>query len=125
LNSCSRIPLIQPTARPEIGTPYFQLFCRSMSTCNVQTLTAYRNCHQSVYRCLIRCCHVRIRTAKCFANSSEQHRWAVRFENVLLMKKRCSHLHSFCATVLSIGLATKATLIRVPKGRLGESVRRD
>jgi hypothetical protein len=34
----------------------------------------------------------------------------------------CSPLHSFCATGVSSGLATRVTLNRVSYGRLGESV---
>jgi hypothetical protein len=34
----------------------------------------------------------------------------------------CSHLHSFCATGVSSGLATRVTSNRVWRGRLGESI---
>jgi hypothetical protein len=33
----------------------------------------------------------------------------------------CSHLHSFCATVVNSGLATKLTLTRVLRGKMGGS----
>lgn len=35
----------------------------------------------------------------------------------------CSHMHSFCATDVSGGLATMVTMTRVSEGRLGETIR--
>jgi hypothetical protein len=42
--------------------------------------------------------------------------------HVLLMNTPCSHLHRVCATGVSSGLATRVTLTRVSRGRLGESI---
>jgi hypothetical protein len=44
--------------------------------------------------------------------------------HVLLMNTPCSHLYSFCASGLSSDLATRVTLTRVSRGRLGESITR-
>jgi hypothetical protein len=76
--------------------------------------------YKSVY-CLIRYFLVWIRTAKCFTSSSRRFReWA----HVLFVNRWCSNLHSFCATGVSGGLATRVTLTRVSWRRLGESVTR-
>jgi hypothetical protein len=58
---------------------------------------------------LIRYILVRIRIAKCFTNSSKRFRCEVMFENEHAFCL-CSHLFSVCATGVSIGLATRATL---------------
>jgi hypothetical protein len=42
--------------------------------------------------------------------------------HVLLANTPRSHLHSFCATGVSSGLATRVTLTRVSRGRLGEFI---
>jgi hypothetical protein len=84
-------------------------------------------CYQSVYCCLIRYFLVRIRIAKCFTNSSKRIRCEVMFENEHTFGSwitPCSYLHSFCATGVSSGLATRATLIQVSRGRFGESITR-
>jgi hypothetical protein len=44
--------------------------------------------------------------------------------HVLLVITPCWHLHSFCATGVNSGLATRVTLIRVPLGRMWESISR-
>jgi hypothetical protein len=44
--------------------------------------------------------------------------------HVLTVNTPCSHRHSFCATGVSSGLATRVTLTRVSRGRLGESLTR-
>jgi hypothetical protein len=66
-------------------------------------------CYQSVC-CLIRYFLVRICVTECFTNSSKRFRYEenVReWTHVLLVNKPCSHLHSFCATGVSSGLATR------------------
>jgi hypothetical protein len=42
--------------------------------------------------------------------------------HVLLVNTPCSHLHGFGSTGVSSGLATRVTLTRVSRGRLGESI---
>jgi hypothetical protein len=42
----------------------------------------------------------------------------------LLANTPCSHLHSFCGTGVSNGLAKRMTLTRASRGRLGESTAR-
>jgi hypothetical protein len=49
---------------------------------------------------------------------------AREWTHVLLISTPCSHLHSFCATGVSSGLATRVTLTRMSRGRLGESITR-
>jgi hypothetical protein len=72
--------------------------------------------YQSVYCCLIRYFLVRIRIAKCFMNRSKRFRREIMFENEHTFY---SSLHYVCTcTALRSGLATRATLTRVLRGRL-------
>jgi hypothetical protein len=41
---------------------------------------------------------------------------------VLLVNMPCLHLHIFCATGMSSGLATRVTLTQMSQGRLGEAI---
>jgi hypothetical protein len=50
------------------------------------------------------------------------HVW--EWTHVLLVNTPCSHLHSFCTTGVSSGLATRVTSTRVSRGRLGEPITR-
>jgi hypothetical protein len=56
------------------------------------------------------------------SNSSKQK--LSKMNTVLLVNTPCSHLHSFCATGVSSGLATGVALTRAWRGRLGESITR-
>jgi hypothetical protein len=61
-----------------------------------------------------------------------QASWVIRlnpfFENSsqkqMLVNTSCSHLHSFCASSVSSGLATRVTLTAVSWGKLGDSITR-
>jgi hypothetical protein len=77
-------------------------------------------CYQSVYYCLILNFLARIRTTKCFMNSSSKlFRCEVVYENGHTFG---SWTHHFLATAVNTGLATRVTLTRVWRGKLGESV---
>jgi hypothetical protein len=64
---------------------------------------------------------------KCFANSRRRFRCEVMFENqhTFVGSTQCLHLHSFCATDTSSGLATVVILTRVLRWRLGEFITRE
>jgi hypothetical protein len=61
---------------------------------------------------------------KCFTNNKTiSERINIRgWTHVLLVNTSCSHLHSFCATGVSSGLATRATLTRVSRSRMGQTI---
>jgi hypothetical protein len=84
-NSCSRIPLLQLMDYWTSVRPQFQLFCRSISTCQGCTFPVTRNFVTG--RCLAWYFTVRIRTAECFTKSNKQFRCKVTFENE----------HTFCS----------------------------
>jgi hypothetical protein len=81
-------------------------------------------CYQSVYCCLIRYFLVRIRTAKCFTNSSKRFRCEAKFENE----------HTFCLLIHHVRTCTVLRNCREQRpsnqgdlelsvtGKLGESV---
>jgi hypothetical protein len=60
-------------------------------------------CYQSVYCCLIRHFLVRIRTTKCFTNSSKPIRCELKFENGHMFCSWTHHVHSCitCAQLVS------------------------
>jgi hypothetical protein len=81
-------------------------------------------CYQLVYCCLIRYFLFRIDNAKCFMNRSKRFWCKVHFwewTHVLLVKTKCSHLHSFGATGVS-SLETRMTLTQLSRGRMGELI---
>jgi hypothetical protein len=57
-------------------------------------------CYQSVYCCIIRYFHVRIRIAKCFTNRSRPF----RCERTFCSRVETPYRHSFCAIGVSSGL---------------------
>jgi hypothetical protein len=58
------------------------------------------------------------RTAVKISMRSNVREWT----HILLVNTPCSQLHSLCASHVSSGLATRVTLTRVSRGRLGESI---
>jgi hypothetical protein len=126
-NSCSRIPFLQLMHCLKSVRPYFQMFCRSMSTCHRLTLPVWWNF-------ITRLCAVifvgtsllgyaQLNGSGKEANASMRNN-VREWTHLLLVNTPCWHLHSFCATGVSSGLATRATLTRVSHGRLGEPITR-
>jgi hypothetical protein len=115
-------PIVAVDALLEIGTDVI-LVALSLDDHLLQTNTPSRH---FVYCCLTRNFLVRTHIAKCFTNSSRRFRCEIMFENewthVLLMNTPCLHLHRFCTTGVSSGLATGVTLILVWRGTLEETV---
>jgi hypothetical protein len=108
----------------EIGTALIPAVCHSMSTCHRQTLLVSWNfvtnrCIALFGTSLSGC--VLLDGSQAAANDWMQS--SVReWTHVLLVNTRCSHLHSFRATVVRSGLATRVTLTRVSQGRLRKSI---
>jgi hypothetical protein len=120
-NSYSLIPLLQLMHCLKIYGRNFSCFFARWALVADKHFCVPKCCYQSVYCYLIRYFLVRIRNAKCFANSSKRFLCVVMFENEHTF---CSWIHhictcSFCATGVIRGLATKVTLTRVSRRRWG------
>lgn len=71
----------------------------------------------SVYPCQDRCCWLLYEWHQTILMQSNIGEWT----RVLPVSTPCSHLHNFCATFMSRGLASRTTLTRVSLERFGES----
>jgi hypothetical protein len=123
LKSCSRIPSLHLIHCFKSVRPPFQLFCSSISTWNRQTLLCPEMLlpvgvllSHLVLSCQHTHCYMVHKQQQMISMWRNVREWA----DILLLNISCSHLHSFCATGVSSGLATMATLTRVSQGRLGE-----
>jgi hypothetical protein len=120
-------PVVAADALLEIGTAVISaVLSLDEHLSQTDTSCVPKLCYQSVYCCLIRYFIVQMRIAECFTNSSKISILSniQEWTHVLLVNSPCSHLHSFCATGVSSGLATRMTFTRVLRGRLGESITR-
>jgi hypothetical protein len=75
-----------------------------------QTLTSHQNCLLLFVK----------HSAMCILTSKYQIR--EQYTDILLVNTPCSHLHSFCTTGLSSGLATRVTFTQVSWERLEQSI---
>jgi hypothetical protein len=96
--------------------PQYVPFCHSMATCHTQTLL----CHQIWFPVGARCLRASfLRTAKCSPTPTNDFDVMQMFQNehafCLWIHEASPHLHSFCATGVSSGLATRVILIRVSR----------
>jgi hypothetical protein len=74
--------------------------------------------YYSALRCQDTHCYILHEQQQTISMRSNVREWT----HVQLVTTPCSHLHSFCATGVSSGLATRVTLTRVSWGRLEESI---
>jgi hypothetical protein len=101
------------------------VICCSINTCHRQTDTSCtpRRSYQTLYFSFGRFFHVRKRIDRFFAIAANgfDAKNIRGWPHVLIVNIPCSLLHSFCASGMSSGLATRVKLSTVSRGRLGES----
>jgi hypothetical protein len=125
IESLQAYHVVAADALLEIGTAVISAFLsldEHLSQTNTSCVPKF--CYQSVYCFPIRYFLVRIRLLNASRTATDvSMRINIReWTHVLLVITSYSHLHSYCATVMSSGLAIRVTLTWMSWRRFGESI---